>query len=52
MVDLKAHYYVECLNDENKFQAKIKATKILIDKNWEKWNWDVILELLDGNLIT
>jgi hypothetical protein len=24
----------------------------LVEKNWEKWTWDIILELLEGNLIT
>lgn len=52
LVDLKAHYYAETHNDEQKFQAKVKATKVQTEKNWEKWNWDVILELLEGNLIT
>lgn len=51
-MDLKAHYYAETHNDEQKFQAKVKATKVQTEKNWEKWNWDVILELLEGNLIT
>jgi hypothetical protein len=22
------------------------------EKNWEKWDWDAIVELLEGNLIT
>jgi hypothetical protein len=52
LVDLKAHYYQESLNDEQKFQKKVKDTKILTEKNWEKWNWEIILELLEGNLIT
>lgn len=52
LVDLKAHYYQEFMNDEQKFQKKIKDSKVLVEKNWEKWNWDIILELLEGNLIT
>jgi glutamine cyclotransferase len=52
LVDLKAHYYQDTLNDEQKFQKKVKDTKILTEKNWEKWNWEIILELLEGNLIT
>jgi hypothetical protein len=42
LVDLKAHYYQESLNDEQKFQKKVKDTKILTEKNWEKWNWEII----------
>jgi rapamycin-insensitive companion of mTOR len=52
LVDLKTHYYAESLNDEQKFQAMVKATKIQTEKSWDKWRWDVILELLEGNLIT
>jgi hypothetical protein len=50
MVDLKNIYFADI--DEAKFQMKIKATKILIEKDWHKWHWETILELCEGNLIT
>jgi hypothetical protein len=30
----------------------VKATKISTEKDWQKWNWEIIHELLDGQLIT
>jgi len=50
MIDLKNIYFAEI--DEQKFQIKIKETKILSEKDYKKWNWEVILELCEGNLIT
>lgn len=34
LVDLKSYYYSEVANDEIKFQAKVKATKISTEKDW------------------
>ena len=39
VVDLKNHYFAESLNDEQKFQLKVRATKIQNEKNWQKWDW-------------
>jgi rapamycin-insensitive companion of mTOR len=50
LVDLKAHYYAEM--DEQKFQLKVTKTKLKTEKNWEKWDWESITELLEGQLIT
>jgi rapamycin-insensitive companion of mTOR len=50
MIDLKLHFFSD-IGDE-KFQLKVKATKILQEKDWRKWNWEIILELCEGNLIT
>lgn len=50
MVDLKNIYYAEI--DEPKFQLKLKQTRILSEKDWRKWQWETILELCEGNLIT
>ena len=30
---------------------KLKATRIISIKDWRKWDWPVILELVEGNLI-
>ena len=49
-MDLKAQYYSDI--DEAKFKQKIDNTRVLRIKEWQKWNWDTILELCEGNLIT
>jgi hypothetical protein len=46
LVDLKAHYYADM--DEQKFQLKVTKTKLKTEKNWEKWDWESITELLEG----
>ena len=50
LADLKNIYFAEI--DEAKFQLKVKQTRILQEKDWRKWEWNVILELCEGNLIT
>ena len=49
-VDLKAQDYSDI--DEAKFKQKIDNTRVLRIKEWQRWNWDTILELCEGNLIT
>ena len=49
-VDLKNQYYSNI--DEQKYQAKVRQTHITSIKDWRKWNWEMILELVEGNLIT
>ena len=49
-IDLKGQYYNDI--DEQKYQMKVKATRIISIKDWRKWDWVVILELVEGNLIT
>jgi len=49
-VDLKAQYYADI--DEAKFKQKIENTRVLRIKEWQKWHWETILELCEGNLIT
>ena len=48
-IDLKNQYYSDI--DEQKYQHKVKATRILGIKDWRKWDWPLILELCEGNLI-
>ena len=48
-IDLKNQYYNDI--DESKYQNKVKATRILVNKDWRKWDWNLILELCEGNLI-
>ncbi len=48
-IDLKGQYYGDI--DESKYQLKVKATRILAIKDWQKWDWPIILELVEGNLI-
>ena len=48
-IDLKAQYFNDI--DESKYQYKVKATRILADKDWRRWDWAIILELCEGNLI-
>ena len=31
---------------------KVNQTKIKNEKDYQKWNWEVILELFEGQLIT
>lgn len=50
LTDLKNIYFAEI--DETRFQLKIKQTRILQEKDWRKWDWNIILELCEGNLIT
>ena len=50
MIDLKNIYYAEI--DEQKFQLKVKQTKILTETDYRKWQWETILELCEGSLIT
>lgn len=49
MTDLKTHYY--SLVDDLKFKKKIEQTNVLLHKDYQRWNWEVILEILEGNLI-
>ncbi|GAM19472.1 hypothetical protein SAMD00019534_026470 [Acytostelium subglobosum LB1] len=36
--------------DDMHFQAKIKDTQVLVTKDFLKWNWELILEILEGPL--
>ena len=31
---------------------KVKQTRIISIKDWRRWEWSIILELCEGNLIT
>jgi hypothetical protein len=44
--------YAEWLNDEQKYKQLVIDTKIQTEKDWQKWRWEKILDLLEGNLIT
>jgi hypothetical protein len=37
--------------DDNHFKAMLNETQVLIDKDFYKWNFDIILELLQGPLL-
>ncbi|KAI9291116.1 hypothetical protein K502DRAFT_368706 [Neoconidiobolus thromboides FSU 785] len=37
--------------DENQFRNLILETQVLADKTYTKWNWEIILELLQGPLL-
>jgi len=50
LIELKNHFYQDI--DEAKCLLKIKATKVNTEKNWRKWDWDLLLEIFEGNLIT
>ncbi|EGC39137.1 cytosolic regulator of adenylyl cyclase [Dictyostelium purpureum] len=36
--------------DEAQFQQKIKDTQVLVTKDFQKWNWELMFELLEGPL--
>ena len=48
--DLKMYHFLDV--SDVKFQDKIKATKVNQEKDWEKWDWNMLLEICEGNLIT
>jgi len=50
LIELKNHFYQDI--DDAKCMIKIKASKVNTEKNWEKWDWDLLLEIFEGNLIT
>jgi len=37
--------------DADQFQTLVRDSLLLTEKNYEKWNWDIISELLDGPLL-
>jgi len=37
--------------DAEQFQILVRDSLLLTEKNYEKWNWDIISELLDGPLL-
>ncbi|KAN0036442.1 hypothetical protein ACTFIV_001735 [Dictyostelium citrinum] len=36
--------------DDNQFQQKIKDTQVLVTKDYQKWSWELMFELLEGPL--
>jgi hypothetical protein len=50
LVDLKSYYYSEI--DDQKFNLRIKQSGVLQQKEFKKWNWPIINEILEGNLLT
>jgi rapamycin-insensitive companion of mTOR len=50
LVDLKDFYYSEI--DDMKFANKLKFSGVLMSKDYRRWNWPVVNEILEGNLLT
>jgi hypothetical protein len=50
LIELKNQFYQSI--DEQKCLLKIKNTRVNVEKEWKKWDWDLLLEIFEGNLIT
>ncbi|KAJ9048791.1 hypothetical protein DSO57_1031275 [Entomophthora muscae] len=37
--------------DDNHFKNMLNDSQVLVDKNFKKWNWETIMELLQGPLL-